>query len=188
MSSSPKVPKETILETAFKILVRDGYEEVNIKNVAKELNCSTQPISWQFGGMDNFRNELLLYCVKYINSKFSVEKENAEQIVDGIVAIYIDLVYDMPNLYKYLYMDGSMVNQMGELAKIMRIGNKGKIADLLAQEHGISIDAALRYLMNVEFYVHGIAAYVASGFIDLSKEKAMDMIYAAREAFRIKEC
>ena len=188
MPSAPKIQKETILETAFKILIRDGYEEVNIKNVAKELDCSTQPISWQFGGMDNFRKELLQYCVTIIDAKFSIGKENAEQMVDSIVATYIDLVYDTPNLYKYLYMDGGMVNQMGDLTRTMRTGNKGEIIDLLAKELDISIEAAMHYLMNVEFYVHGIAAYVASGFISLSKEEAMNMICTAREAFRIKEC
>lgn len=183
MPSAPKIQKEVILETAFQILIRDGYGEVNIKNVAKELNCSTQPISWQFGGMENFRKELLQYCISYVNDKFSVGKGEVGQIIERIVTTYIDLVYDTPNLYRYLYMDGTEENKLGELAKAMRQGSKGKITDLLAEKYGISPEAANRYLMNVEFYVHGIAAYVVTGFVAMPKESIMDMITAACKAF-----
>lgn len=183
MPSSPKISKQTIVETAFKILIRDGYGEVNIKNVAKELNCSTQPISWQFGGMDNLRKELLQYCIEYVNEKLSVDDENVEQIMESIVKTYIDLVYDAPYLYKYLYMDGSEENKMGELAKSMRKGNKSKLVDLLSEKYQISQEGAVRYLMNVEFYVHGIAAYVVSGFMNLSKENAIKMVCSACNAF-----
>ena len=62
MPSSPKIPKEVILENALKVLRRDGYESVNIKSVAKEIGCSTQPISWHFGNMDGLRRELSEYA------------------------------------------------------------------------------------------------------------------------------
>ena len=48
MPSSPKIPKELILEYALKMLIRDGYAALNIKALAKEIGCSTQPISWHF--------------------------------------------------------------------------------------------------------------------------------------------
>ncbi len=187
MPSAPKIQKEVILETAFQILIRDGYSEVNIKNVAKELNCSTQPISWQFGGMENFRKELLQYCISYVNDKFSAGEESVEKIIDRIVTTYIDLVYDTPNLYRYLYMDGTEANKLGELAKAMRQGSKGRITDLLAERYGISREAANRYLMNVEFYVHGIATYVVTGFVVMPKKNIEDMISAACKAFIVAE-
>ena len=187
MPSAPKIPKEIILKTAFQILIKDGYKEVNIKNVAKELNCSTQPISWQFGGMENFRKELLQYCISYVNDRFLTGDDDVERIVDRIVTTYIDLVYDMPNLYRYLYMDGTEENKMAELAKAMRQDNKDKITTLLSKRYCISCEAADRYLMNVKFYVHGIAAYVVTGFLDMPKKNVTEMVCAAGKAFLTAE-
>ncbi|MDY4839983.1 MAG: TetR family transcriptional regulator, partial [Lachnospiraceae bacterium] len=43
MSPRVQIPKEKILETALQLLIRDGYEAITIKAVAKELGTSTQP-------------------------------------------------------------------------------------------------------------------------------------------------
>lgn len=69
MPSSPKIPKEKILQTALNLIIRDGYDAVNIKTVAKELGCSTQPVSWHFGNMEGFRKALAEYALNYANSK-----------------------------------------------------------------------------------------------------------------------
>ena len=55
MPSSPKIKKEDMLQAALELVARDGYAALNIKAVARELGCSTAPISWQFGGMDGLR-------------------------------------------------------------------------------------------------------------------------------------
>ena len=104
MPSSPKIQKETILKTAFDLLLREGYPSINIKTVASELGCSTQPISRQFGSMEGFRKELLAYCIEQLRTFFSTKGNRVSDIVSGIAKGYINLAFDFPNLYKYLYM------------------------------------------------------------------------------------
>ena len=69
MPSSPKIPKETILQHALEMLIQDGYASINIKALAARIGCSTQPISWHFGNMENFRNALTEYALVYANKK-----------------------------------------------------------------------------------------------------------------------
>ena len=59
-----------MLQAALKLVAKNGYAALNIKAVAKELGCSTAPISWQFGGMDGLREELILLVHCYIDRKF----------------------------------------------------------------------------------------------------------------------
>ena len=59
MPSSPRIKKEDMLQAALELVSRDGYAALNIKAVARELGCSTAPISWQFGGMDGLRRREL---------------------------------------------------------------------------------------------------------------------------------
>ena len=54
------------------MLIRDGYDSINIKNVAKEIGCSTQPISWHFGNMDGFRTALTEKAGQYVKGKLWV--------------------------------------------------------------------------------------------------------------------
>ena len=56
MPTKPRIPQEKILKAAFEILNEDGYSNVNIKTIAKKLECSTQPISWHFSNMIEFRS------------------------------------------------------------------------------------------------------------------------------------
>ena len=48
MARKTTISKEVILEAALKMLIRDGYASVNVKTLAAEIGCSTQPIVWHF--------------------------------------------------------------------------------------------------------------------------------------------
>ena len=70
MPSSPKIKKEDILQAALELVSKNGYAALNIKAVAGELGCSTAPISWQFGGMDGLREELIPFAEQYVEDKY----------------------------------------------------------------------------------------------------------------------
>lgn len=187
MPSSPKIPRETILETSFQLLVQGGFQEVTIKNIAAQLNCSTQPISWQFGSMDNLRKELLDYCIDRVSAHFYFQGEDADAILDHIVSGYIDLALETPNLYHYLYMGDLDGAKMGALARSLHESSLEKLQRLAAETYGISPAASIRCIRDLELYVHGIASYIATGFITLTKDEIMDMTRAARRAFVARE-
>lgn len=182
MPSSPKVQKEVILKTAFELLLREGYSSINIKTVAKELKCSTQPISRQFGSMEGFRKELLAYCIEQLKSFFSVKGELVSDIVSGIAKGYISLAFDFPNLYKYLYMMEHEEEKMSVLLHALRSDNYEKIIVMLKAEYEMPESYAREYLNNLNYYVHGIASYAAVGYSDVTKSEMMDRVRRVSEA------
>ena len=182
MPSSPKVQKETILKTAYDLLLREGYVSINIKTVANELGCSTQPISRQFGNMEGFRKELLVYCTEQLKPFFSMEGEQVSEIVSGIAKGYITLAFDYPNLYKYLYMMEHEEQRMCTLADTLRSENYGKVIKMLMEEHQMPEAYAKEYMNNLNYYVHGIASYVAVGFVDATKPEIMDRVQRVNDA------
>ena len=167
------------------MLVRDGYESINIKTVAQELGCSTQPISRQFGSMDGMRAELLAYCLEKFNTAFSIKGENVADIVLGVAQGYIDLAYDYPNVYKYLYMSEHDGKKMGDVTRTHRSENYGKVIDMLMREYGITKESAYGFMQNMEYYVHGIASYIATDYVTDSKEELIDKMKQVRDAFLI---
>ncbi|MBR2409160.1 MAG: TetR/AcrR family transcriptional regulator [Lachnospiraceae bacterium] len=181
MPSSPKIQKEAILKTAFDLLLREGYASINIKTVAAELGCSTQPISRQFGSMEGFRKELLVYCLTQLKSFFSVKGEKVSEIVTGIAKGYINLAFDFPNLYKYLYMMKHEEEKMSALLNLLRSENYERILFMLKSEYGMEEKEAKEYLNNLNYYVHGVASYVAIGYVDASKKEIMKRVQKVNE-------
>ena len=183
MARKTKISKEVILDAAFQMLLRDGYASINITRLAKEIGCSTQPIAWHFDNMDGLRKELLDYCLAFLENRFSIEGEHVSDILDGIAARYIDLSFDYPNLYKYLYMSEQDGEKMGQIAQTLRAENYDKVIRMVEQEHHITAEAAEQYLLNIQLYVHGIASFAVTKISFPSKEAVMQMIHEANEAF-----
>ena len=94
MPPKVQIPKDRILETALQLLIRDGHEAITIKAVAKELGTSTQPISWTFGNMENFRTALAEYALNYANQKMFSDSDDPMKSYRKVGTGYIDMALD----------------------------------------------------------------------------------------------
>lgn len=183
MARKTQISKEVILEKAFQMLLREGYNNINITTLAKEIGCSTQPIAWHFGNMDGLRAELLKYSLEFLKNYYSVQGEKASNILEGIAEQYINLAMEYPNLYKYIYISEHDGEKMAQIADSLRAKNRDKIVQMLHEEHGISEEFAKKYMMNLQIYVHGIASFAVTKVNFASKETVMYMIYETNQAF-----
>lgn len=183
MARKTQISKEMILEATFNMLLRDGYGAINITSLAKEIGCSTQPIAWHFGNMDGLRTELLEYCLDFLKDRFEITCDSISEMIEGIAWRYIELAYDYPNLYKYLYMSEQDGEKMASTARSLRSQNQDKVIHMLQEEYDISKEIAEKYLINLQLYVHGIASFVVTKVAFRSKEVIMDMVHEASEAF-----
>ena len=80
MARKVTISREVILEAALKILIRDGYAAVNVKTIASEIGCSTQPIVWHFENMDGVRTALSEYAREYAAKKAFLDSQNKAYI------------------------------------------------------------------------------------------------------------
>jgi len=184
MARKTQISKEIILESAFRLLVRDGYSSISISSLAKEIGCSTQPISWHFGSMEGLKTELLDYCIRFLGRIFcGIKSEHVAEQLEDIAYGYITLAFDYPNLYRYFYMSDVDGRKMNELTKFLRADNYEKAVQMLQQEYEVSKESALQHMINLQMYVHGIASYTVTQRGFSSKEAVMEMIHKANNAF-----
>ena len=186
MARKTQISRKIILDTAFRMLVRDGYGAINITALAREIGCSTQPIAWHFGNMDGLRNALLLHCLDHLRDHFTLDGDSTGPMLAEIQRRYIDLAFDSPHLYKYLYMTDQDFLKTEELIKTLRFPNYEKVLHLLQQEYAVSEPIARRYLLDLQLYVHGIASCTVSKIPFATKEETLAMIHDANEAFLAK--
>ena len=170
------------MKAALDILIRDGYAAVNIKTIAKELNCSTQPISWHFGNMEGLRKALAEYAMDYANQKMISSAVGIDSFIN-VGAGYIDIAFDEPNLFRYLYMSGDSGYHAGGFDVLMNAEDNAEIVEKLSQYLKIPKENAGRFVQNTIIYTHGLATFVVSGLINSSKEQVMQMVMQAAVAF-----
>lgn len=178
-----QISKEMILQAALEILIRKGYSAINIKTLSKEIGCSTQPLVWHFENMEGLRKALAEYALNYANEKMrSCMQNGMEAFVDFGIA-YINLAFDEPNLFKYLYMSGESGFQAGGFDVLVNADENAIIAGQIAGYLKISKEDASHFLQNIMIYTHGLASFIASGIITSSKEEVKTMVKQTANAF-----
>ncbi|MCH5154906.1 MAG: TetR/AcrR family transcriptional regulator [Clostridiales bacterium] len=64
MPPKQSITKESILESAYEIVLEQGLQQITARNVAEKLKCSTQPIYWYFTNKQDFLHSVYLYINK----------------------------------------------------------------------------------------------------------------------------
>lgn len=185
MPSSPKIPKETILQHALEMLIQNGYASINIKALAKRIGCSTQPISWHFGNMENFRNALTEYALDYANKKMLSASEGMSAFSNVGIG-YIDIAFDEPNLFRYLYMSGESGYHAGGFDIFTTADANSAMIEQIAKQLGISADKVNDFFRNTIIYTHGLACFVVSGLIKATKEELYAMVNQGAYGFMLQ--
>ncbi len=181
-----QISEEMILRAALEMLIRKGYSAINIKTLSKEIGCSTQPLVWHFENMEGLRKALAEYALNYANEKMrSCMQNGMEAFVDFGIA-YINLAFDEPNLFKYLYMSGESGFQAGGFYVLVNADENAIIAGQIAGYLKISKEDASHFLQNIMIYTHGLASFIASGIITSSKEEVKTMVKQTANAFLLQ--
>jgi len=187
MARKVTISKDIILDAALKMLIRDGYSSVNIKTLAEEIGCSTQPIVWHFENMDGLRKALAVYASEYASSKSSSKKQNPAEVFEDMGGAYVRMAMKEPNLFRFLYLGESPLGKPYDLKDISKNKETEKMAAGIASITGISVEAAARCIRNTVIYSHGIATMIATGVYKAPEKKIMAMIKEASESFLLKE-
>lgn len=164
MPSSTKIQKEDIIKVAFEIVKKNGMEGLNARAVAKKLNCSIQPIFYQFSNMEELKKTVYekIYEV-YKNYMFSGINEGRAYKKMGIS--YIRFAKDYPEFFKIMFMQKTalnsenfvMVDTIGQ--DIIKTGQKFS---------GLSFEEQKDFHIKVWIFTHGIATLVVTKTIEFT--------------------
>ncbi len=180
MPAKKVITKEMILDAALCLLKRSGLETVTIKNLAKELNCSTQPVYLSFSGMEELREALILQAVKDFSD--AVKKESSDGIVRLYDMEYIHFAKHEPQLFCFLFMRS---NAFAETKRVLLPIIEQSIQELMHKYH-ISYEEADLLHDHLWMHTHGIAAMIATEFCDWDMKKVARMLKDCHEVFTRK--
>ena len=188
-----QVPRERILETALQLLIREGEGAVTIGRLARELGCSTQPISWTFGNMDSFREEFAQYVLDYINLRPDIQEENPVKIFGSVGVRYLQAALEEPNLIHFVRNNSRKFVSHGGIGSVFDREINKQLRCALSGFLGISEDAAAEFMQISITYTQGLVSLIVDGTITVTLEEAvarvqeMGMIYLVYQGIPVKK-
>lgn len=177
MPAKKQITKEMILASALKIMRQQGMEAVNIKTLARDLNCSTQPVYLSFNGMDELRSELIPLAVEEFED--FMRKHSSDEKVHLYDMGYIQFALEEPKLFCFLFMRS---NAFYEMKRILSPIIEQSVEELV-KTYQISYEEADYLHDHMWMHTHGIASMIATDFCDWDMAKVERMLSECRTAF-----
>ena len=175
MPAKKQITREMILSAALKLLREGGIEAVNVKMLARELNCSTQPIYLSFSGMNELRTELTAKAVELFTQKMKCAGTSSPDLFG---MSYIHFAMTEKELFRYLFMRSNALSEIKEALVPMM---ERSISELM-EKYNIN-HAEADYLHDqLWMHTHGIAAMIATDYCDWDMSKAQRMLNRCQKA------
>lgn len=111
MARKKEIDKQRILDAAYKLAVRGGIESLTARNIARAVNCSTQPIYLEFENMQDLRNQVLARISDELKSNTLQQNFIGEPLIDLDLS-YLYFAKEHGDLFRTMFVDGKFGNQM----------------------------------------------------------------------------
>jgi len=155
MPRSPTTTKEAIIEGAFQLIREQGHEALTARNLASFLGCSTQPILYQFPGMEAVKD------VTYQRADAAhTEYILAAEDLLGIGLRYIRFAEEEPRLFRFLFQSGRFTGLC--LEELILAPEAAGVFAAVSAEEALAPEEAAAFFEPLAALVHGYASLIAN--------------------------
>lgn len=178
MAGVTKIQKKDIITCAFEILKKSGIEKVNARAIAKKLNCSVQPIFYQFKNMALLKEELLNYSLAYYQDFILNFNKNSSRYKQ-VGLNYIKFATIEPNAFKFIFMGNYQIdiNNFGTFDRSYEI-----VEEILKENSNLTLETAKKIHVKMWMFTHGIACLIATNTCYFSKDYISELLTEEFEA------
>lgn len=164
--------KEDVLNTAYEIVEKEGFEGINARRIASELNSSVHPIFKHFKDMEDLKKAVYekIYG-KY--QEYMLSGVNEEKAYKKMGMSYIEFAKDYPEFFKIIFMQKTNLNAEN-FVMTDKIGDdvikRGQILT------GLSFEEQKKFHVKVWIFTHGIACLVATKTVEFSDNEISELL------------
>ncbi len=171
MPANKKVTREMILNAAMDVFRKEGFEAVNARSVAKEMNCSTQPIYVEFNSMDEIKkiikDEALELHAKKINDALS-KSDGKAYLAYGMG--FVEFARTEKMLFKFFYLGSDNIEK--EIDYI----HYEDIISTIQREYGYTRENAVKFHRDMSIFSLGLSIMLYLGKNSMSTEEIMSRL------------
>ena len=162
-----QISREMIIETGLDIIRTHGADALNVRKIAAELGCSTQPVMYQFSTVNELRDTLYQQADK-LHSEYLMNMTQCENPMMAVGMNYIKFAFEEKHLFRFLFQsDNFNDNSLSAL-----ISNEGltPVYSILHDETGLNEQQCKDAFSALFLTVHGIASLLANNSMEYDEE------------------
>ncbi len=157
-----KFTREQVVEAALAVTRAQGAEAVTARSVAAGLGASPKVIFSLFRNMEELQAEVLRAADSLYRRRISEGMSSGEYPpYKGSGMAYVRFAREEKQLFRLLFMRDRSSETIGEDRESVR-----PQLELIEKNLGLDEDAAYLFHLEMWLYVHGIAAMLATSYLD----------------------
>lgn len=173
MARTIKYSKEDILKKSVEFIKEEGYSKLTVRELAKYIGCSTQPIFKNYDNFDMYKQDLKLYLRKDY-SDFVYKYIDINDYLYTISYAYALYAKNEPNIFFSLFMADLAGSRTVE--EVLNTDRNIETINAMVKQYKISLEEAKKIYREVRFYTHGIATQLCVKSIKLTDKEIKDLI------------
>lgn len=183
MPPKAKITKQMVLNTVMKITRETGFETVNARSIASNLQCSTRPIFTCYENMDELKNDFLDFAYQYFE-QYVDSYQSSANVAPALInpLSYIDFAREETQIFKLLFVNDMDLDMRQAKDFYNEIDNEKRAIDF-SKILGIEPEYAKVIFLDLFLYTHGIAVLTATKKINLDRNSAQQMLTNVLSAF-----
>lgn len=159
MPPQKRIFRQDIIKAAVELVRKQGTEALSVRNLARELDCSTQPIYSEFENMEALRNELAAFVREnYLQGDANSYKQ--------VALSFLNFAKNEKNLFRLVYL-----RQRAAGETLFEDPNESHTIQKLAVNLELSPQLAAELHKRMEYYCYSMAVMMATGYLDFSEEE-----------------
>lgn len=159
MPPQKRILQQDILRAAAELVTKQGPDALSVRNLARELNCSTQPIYSAFDNMETLRTAL----IDYVREHYLKTQPNSYK---QVALSFLNFARSEKNLFRLVYL-----RQRPEGETLFEDPNEDHTVQQLQMSLNLSSEKAAELHRRMEYYCYSMAVMMATGYLDFSAEE-----------------
>lgn len=158
MPPKAKITADMIAEAGLAVVRTGGQSALNIRSVAKQLGCSTQPVMYHYSTAEALRAAVYAKADAF-HSAYLMQEESGNPLL-GLGLRYIRFAAKESNLFRLLFQSGKLKDT--PLALMTASPDSAPFIQAVAAETGLSTAQAGAVFAQLFMTVHGCASLLAN--------------------------
>lgn len=161
MPPRAKVTREMVIDAAFEVARAQGGESVNARTVSRRLGCSTQPVMYHFGKIEDLKKAVYEKTGRF-HTQYLMNVDPQEDVLLGIGLNYIRFAVEEPNLFRYLFQSDFAVQN--SLLEMIDSQDMEPVLSAMQEAMELNREQTKEIFITLALFVHGYASItVGSG-------------------------
>ncbi len=154
-----RIFRQDILQAATELVRKQGAQALSVRAIAREMNCSTQPIYSTFESMSALQDALMDYIRQtYLRTDATSYKE--------VAFSFLNFARNEKNLFRLIYLRQRDANDT-----IFEDPNQTETIRRLAASLQLSGTAAAEMHRRMQYYCYSMAVMMATGYLEFSEQE-----------------